>query len=176
MRTKVILLTGGARSGKSRKALEFASGYGRKVFIATAEPLDPEMVERIAAHRKERGDGFVTVEEPVDLAGALASLPAGSEVAVIDCLTLWLGNLLYRFQDREERIRRVEAFLETLKSPPCTLVIVTNEVGMGIVPPDKATREYRDLAGEVNQRVAKAAGRVVFMACGLPLLLKEERE
>ena len=176
MNKRVILLTGGARSGKSRKALELASGYRRKAFIATAEPLDFEMEKRIAAHRRERGDGFVTVEEPVDLSGAIASLPTGTEVAVIDCLTLWLGNLLYRFREPEEWLRPVESFLKTLKSPPCTLVIVTNEVGMGIVPQERATREYRDLAGEVNQRVAAAADTVLFMSCGLPLVLKEREK
>lgn len=173
---RVILLTGGARSGKSRKALEIASAYSRKAFIATAEPLDSEMEARIAAHRRERGEGFTTLEEPADLAGAIASLPTGTDVAIIDCLTVWLGNLLYHFQNEEDRLRCIEEFLESLKSPPCTLVIVTNEVGMGIVPLERSTREYRDLAGGLNQKVAAVSDTVIFMACGLPLLLKGEMD
>ena len=169
-------MTGGARSGKSRKALEIASAYSRKAFIATAEPLDSEMEARIAAHRRERGEGFTTLEEPADLAGAIASLPTGTDVAIIDCLTVWLGNLLYHFQNEEDRLRCIEEFLESLKSPPCTLVIVTNEVGMGIVPLERSTREYRDLAGGLNQKVAAVSDTVIFMACGLPLLLKGEMD
>ena len=172
MNKRVILLTGGARSGKSRKALELASGYRRKAFIATAEPLDFEMEKRIAAHGRERGDGFVTVEEPVDLSGAIASLPTGTEVAVIDCLTVWLGNLLYRFREPEEWLRPVESFLKTLKSPPCTLVIVTNEVGMGIVPDNPLARAFRDAAGLLNQWVAAAADEVYLAVSGLALKVK----
>lgn len=173
---RVILLTGGARSGKSRKALDIASAYSRKAFIATAEPLDSEMEARIAAHRRERGEGFTTLEESTDLAGAIASLPTGTDVAIIDCLTVWLGNLLYHFQNEEDRLRCIEEFLESLKSPPCNLVIVTNEVGMGIVPLDRSTREYRDLAGGLNQKVAAVSDTVIFMTCGLPLLLKGEMD
>jgi adenosylcobinamide kinase / adenosylcobinamide-phosphate guanylyltransferase len=174
--SKVTLLTGGCRSGKSRKALEVASAFTHKAFIATAEPIDEEMDARIAAHRRERGDGFITVEEPVDLAGAIRALPDRIEVAIVDCLTVWLGNLMYRVQDLGEREAFVSEFIDALKAPPCDIVIVTNEVGMGIVPSDALSREYRDLAGGLNQKVAVAAGRVIFMVSGLPIVLKDTVE
>lgn len=170
---EVILLTGGARSGKSRKALEITSHYQNKAFIATAEPIDGEMDARIAAHRKERGEDYITIEEPVDLARAIRSLPEDIEIVIIDCLTVWLGNLMYRFEDKTERASFIDKFLEALKTPPCNIAIVTNEVGMGIVPSDEITREYRDLAGGLNQKIAAVADRVIFMVSGLPLILKD---
>jgi len=170
---QITLLTGGSRSGKSKKALEIASGFARKAFIATAEPIDEEMGARIAAHRRERGDGFTTIEEPVDLAGAIQALPDDIEIAIVDCLTVWLGNLMYRFEDPRERNAHIDTFLDALKSPPCNIVIVTNEVGRGIVPSDASSREYRDLAGGLNQKVAAVADRVIFMVTGLPLVLKD---
>lgn len=170
---KVILLTGGCRSGKSRMAIDIAAQYRRKAFIATAEPIDGEMDTRIAAHRKERGDGFITIEEPIDLAGAIKSLPENTEMAIVDCLTVWLGNLMYRFKDENERSRYIDAFIDALKNPPFTVVVVTNEVGMGIIPGDAITRNYRDLAGGLNQKVAAVSGRVIFMVSGLPLTLKD---
>jgi adenosylcobinamide kinase/adenosylcobinamide-phosphate guanylyltransferase len=154
-------------------ALEIASKYQSKAFIATAEPIDGEMDARIAAHRKERGDSFITVEEPVELAEAIRTLPDAIEVAVVDCLTVWLGNLMYRFEDEAERSAQIAAFLDVLQSPPCSVVIVTNEVGMGIVPADAITREYRDLAGGLNQKVSAVADQVIFMVSGLPLILKD---
>lgn len=154
-------------------ALEIASRYEKKAFIATAERIDGEMNARIAAHRKERGDEFMTIEEPVDLAGALRALPEGIEAAIVDCLAVWLGNLMYRFEDESARGAHIDAFLDTLKRPSCSIVIVTNEVGMGIIPADAITREYRDLAGGLNQKVAAIADRVIFMVSGLPLILKD---
>lgn len=171
--SKVTLLTGGCRSGKSRKALEITSAFTRKAFIATAEPIDEEMDARIAAHHRDRGDGFVTIEEPVDLAAAVRAIPADVEVAIVDCLTVWLGNLMYRVESEDERKAHIDAFLSALRSPPCDIVIVTNEVGMGIVPIGSATREYRDLAGGLNQKVAAAADTVIFMVSGLPIVLKD---
>jgi adenosylcobinamide kinase / adenosylcobinamide-phosphate guanylyltransferase len=182
MERSITLVTGGARSGKSRFALELALRAAHPAFVATAEPLDGEMAERIRRHREERGGRCLTVEEPVDLAGALGRLPAATDTAVIDCLTLWLSNLLER---RERRgiadlpadladLPAVGAFLAALAAPPSALVVVSNEVGMGIIPETPLGRRFTDLVGQLNQAVAARADRVVFMVSGLPLTLKGE--
>lgn len=169
----VTLLTGGSRSGKSRHALDISAGYDRKIFIATAEPLDDEMRIRISRHKEERGSEYMTVEEPVDLAGALRSLPPGADVAIIDCLTVWIGNLMYRYGNECECFQQVEDFLALLKEPPCDLIIVTNELGMGIIPDNPLSRKFRDLAGNLNMKTAAAAGRVLFLICGIPIIIKD---
>ncbi len=174
----LTLITGGARSGKSRYGLALAARYARPAVIATAEAFDGEMRRRIETHRRERGALFHTVEEPRDLAGALHALPAGTDVAVIDCLTVWLGNLSFGAPPSAdladprsfEEVGRFLAFLAAGSS--FDLVAVTNEVGMGIVPAEPATRAFRDLAGRVNQQVASIADRVVLMVSGLPLEVK----
>jgi len=173
----ISLITGGARSGKSRYALALAGRHARPAFVATAEPFDDEMRARIERHRQERGEGWHAVEEPVDLAGALRRLPAGTEIAVIDCLTVWLGNLAHRHGDAvlsedPAEIEEVAAFLAALDRPPCSLVLVTNEVGLGVVPENALARTFIDLAGRLNQAVAARAQRVVLMVSGLPLALK----
>jgi adenosylcobinamide kinase/adenosylcobinamide-phosphate guanylyltransferase len=171
-----ILITGAARSGKSRHALELAAAWPRRAYVATAEAVDAEMAERIRRHRDERGAGFVTVEEPLDPAAALGRLPAGTDVAVVDCLTVWLGNLVHRRAGatalrHPEDLPEVAAFLRRLDDPPCRLVVVTNEVGWGVVPENPLARSFRDLAGRVNEAVAKRCERVVLMVCGRPLEL-----
>jgi adenosylcobinamide kinase/adenosylcobinamide-phosphate guanylyltransferase len=168
----ITFITGGARSGKSRYALGIAAGprYHRPAFIATAEAFDEEMAERIRHHREERGARFFTIEEPVDLAGALRRIPPGTDVVVLDCLTVWLGNLLHRGAEGE-----IERFLTALDDPPCTLVIVSNEVGFGGIALTPMGRAFTDLLGRLNQDVAARADRAVMMVSGLPLLLKGER-
>ena len=175
---RVVLVTGGARSGKSRHALDLARRHdGRRAFVATAEPTDDEMRERIRAHREVRGESFVTVEEPLDPGGAIRSLPAGIEVAVVDCLTVWFGNLMHRRPSYNEgEPPEVQSFLEVVRDPPCDLVIVTNEVGMGIVPVNEAARRFRDLAGTLNQKIAALADRVVLMVSGVPVVVKPRKE
>ena len=182
-RPEVILITGGARSGKSLHALALASRCSRRALIATAEPFDEEMRQRISRHRADRGDAFFVVEEPVRLAEALERVPEETDVVVVDCLTVWLGNLLYRREVAEaaaisrvaggaaspEDFPEVEAFLAALADPPRRTILVTNEVGLGIVPPDRETRRYRDLIGRLNRRVADAADRLLLMVCGRPL-------
>ena len=173
---RVVLVTGGARSGKSRYALDLARRRdGKKVFIATAEPTDEEMRERIRRHRDSRGDAFETVEEPLDPGGAIRSLAADVEVALVDCLTVWLGNLMHRTAGtrRDGGLPQVASFLEAVRDPPCDLVIVTNEVGMGIVPHNDMARGFRDIAGGVNQEVAALADRVVLMVSGVPVVVKD---
>ena len=171
---RIILITGGAKSGKSRYALELASGYEKKAFIATAEPVDDEMKERIKRHQIERGPDFITVEEPVNLRRAIDHLPPGTEVAIVDCLTVWLGNLQYREGRLSIDSPMIQAFLELLKHPPCNLIIVTNEVGSGIVPISPEVREFRDTAGLLNQEVARLAHKVILTVCGIPMVLKED--
>jgi len=164
----IVLVGGGSRSGKSRYALEYAARCGTpRVYIATAEAHDHEMRQRIAAHRQERGDTWTTVEEPLELASAVAASPATS--VVIDCLTLWVSNLMFAGRDvREEGARMLHA----ASMHPGTIVLVTNEVGCGIVPENQLARQFRDLAGALNQQVAAAAQEVWFLAFGCPLRLK----
>jgi adenosylcobinamide kinase/adenosylcobinamide-phosphate guanylyltransferase len=164
------LVIGGARSGKTRYALEQARapGAARRVMIATAQALDEEMAQRIARHRAERGEAWATVEAPLDLAGAVRRLEAG-EAAVVDCLTLWLSNLMLGDLDV---VAAVAETAQALAASPARIVVVTNEVGQGIVPDNALARRFRDEAGWMNQAMAAAADRVVLVSAGLPLVLK----
>jgi adenosylcobinamide kinase/adenosylcobinamide-phosphate guanylyltransferase len=168
-----IFITGGARSGKSRLAEELALGYGAPVcYLATGSAGDGEMAERIARHRARRGDGWITVEEPLDLAGAIAGREGRVNAILVDCVTLWLTNLLMEQGDPAKILDAVAALtrlMATLKTP---LIIVSNEVGMGIVPEHPLARTFRDLAGEANEMLARAADEVYVMFSGLPLKLK----
>ncbi len=171
----VTYISGGSRSGKSSHALELASAFsGNKAFIATAQALDDEMRERIRKHQQDRSDQFLTIEEPLDLAAALAKLPADVEVAVIDCLTLWLSNLMHFHGDGKDTFPETEAFLHALDDPGCSLIIVSNETGMGIVPANELSRRFRDMAGRLNQQVAVRADRATLLVSGIPLVLKDE--
>jgi adenosylcobinamide kinase/adenosylcobinamide-phosphate guanylyltransferase len=166
----LILITGGTRSGKSRMALELSQNLEPKIFVATAEPRDGEMKERILQHRRERGAAWRTIEEPYLLKEVFVRNPEG--VLVVDCLTLWLSNALERTTDSTEIASMTEGWLGAAKSRKSTTILVTNEVGMGIVPSTPLGRSFRDLCGELNQQVAAAADRVIFMISGLPLYLK----
>jgi adenosylcobinamide kinase / adenosylcobinamide-phosphate guanylyltransferase len=167
----VTLVLGGARSGKSRYAerlVESAASSG--TYCATAEAKDAEMAERIAAHRARRGPFWHTVESPLELAPVIASAAAPRRPFLVDCLTLWLANLLLagRQPDRE-----ADELCRTLRNAAAPVVLVANEVGMGLVPETPLGRTFRDAAGWLNQEVAAIADRVVFVAAGLPLVLKE---
>jgi adenosylcobinamide kinase/adenosylcobinamide-phosphate guanylyltransferase len=149
-----ILIGGGARSGKSAFALELARGLGRRrVLVATAQATDPEMEERIARHRAERGDDFATIEEPLEVSGVITGL-AGVDVMVLDCVTLWLSNLLLAGRREPEILMQVDGLAETLASVRFHAVLVTNEVGMGLVPDTPLGRVFRDLVGRAHQRLA----------------------
>ncbi len=162
----VTLVLGGARSGKSRYAESLA--HGRKVYIATAEALDDEMRDRIARHRERRGDGWETVEAPLELAGVLRSV-GNCETVLIDCITVWLGNLMHNGRDIGVEVADLCAALKVAASD---IVMVSNEVGLSIVPENAMARRFRDAQGLANQRLAEVADRVVFVAAGLPLRLK----
>ncbi|MFV3077135.1 bifunctional adenosylcobinamide kinase/adenosylcobinamide-phosphate guanylyltransferase [Niveispirillum fermenti] len=165
------LVLGGARSGKSRMAESLVTGLpGPWTYIATARALDAEMADRIAHHRAGRIPGWVTVEEPLDLAGALSAAGGTGRPVLIDCLTLWLTNIILAGRDVPAECRLL---LGTLSLLPVPTVVVANEVGLGIVPGDALSRLFRDHAGRLNQDVAAIARRVLFMAAGLPLTLKE---
>ena len=175
---KIVLVTGGARSGKSSFALEEALKHsGKRIFIATAVALDDEMEDRIQKHRKERGEAFSTIEEPLDLTSRLGSLDEEVEVVVVDCLTVWLGNLFHKWGDNEEAVKQdVEQFCKGLLAINTQIILVTNEVGFGIVPENKLARHYRDMLGFLNRMIAKQADRVYCCICGIPLCIKAGAE
>jgi adenosylcobinamide kinase/adenosylcobinamide-phosphate guanylyltransferase len=169
----LILITGGARSGKSAEALRLAEGFERRVFIATAEICDAEMRERITLHRKERGDDWETIEAPINLADAVRETGGPSTVIVIDCLTVWLGNLIHSDPNLHADAPPCMALLRALReSTAAQILVVTNEVGMSIVPQNAFARRYRDIHGRFNQRVAALADRVILMVCGQALSVK----
>jgi adenosylcobinamide kinase/adenosylcobinamide-phosphate guanylyltransferase len=171
---KILLITGGSRSGKSRYALNYASHYKKKGFIATAIAFDKEMEERIKAHQKERGDTYITVEEPYNIAKSITSISTQVDVIVIDCLTVWLGNLLHRYGEETEKFAEIENFEKKLPNARCDIIIVTNEIGMGIIPHNALARKFSNIAGSLNQRVAKISDKVVFMVSGIPMIIKEQ--
>lgn len=167
----ITLVVGGARSGKSRYAerlIETAAAAG--TYCATAEAGDAEMAERIAAHRARRGPFWRTVEVPLALAEAIADEAAPQRPLLVDCLTLWLSNLLLTGKEPDEKTR---ALCRNLREAAGPVVLVSNEVGMGLVPETPLGRRFRDAAGWLNQEVAALADRVVFVAAGLPLVLKK---
>jgi adenosyl cobinamide kinase/adenosyl cobinamide phosphate guanylyltransferase len=164
-----ILILGGARSGKSRHAEALLTRHPAPwTYLATAQAFDEEMRSRIAEHRGRRDEGWHTVEAPLDLAGALRE--AGPRPVLVDCLTLWLTNLMLGEHDIPAATAALEAALAARVAPT---VLVANEVGLGIVPDNALARAFRDQAGLLNQRIAALAGTVLFIAAGLPLTLKE---
>ncbi len=165
----IILITGGARSGKSTRAEARVGIFpGRPVYIATAEALDDEMRARIARHRARRGSEWLERETPLELAAALTETDGGG-ARLVDCLTLWLSNLMHA-----ERNWESEGFVlaETLGRQRSPVVLVTNEVGLGIVPDNALARRFRDAAGLLNQMIARVADEVEFVVAGLPMRVK----
>jgi len=164
------LILGGARSGKSRRALTLAEqARAQRVFIATAEALDEEMAERIARHQAERVAGWDTIEAPLDLVEAIPQASSPDSVCVIDCLTLWLSNLMHHGRDVQLETERL---CTALRSCTGDVILVSNEVGLGLVPETPLGRDFRDAQGRLNQAVAAVCDQVEFIAAGLPLSLK----
>jgi adenosylcobinamide kinase / adenosylcobinamide-phosphate guanylyltransferase len=163
----VTLVLGGARSGKSRLAESFADG--EKHYIATAQAFDDEMKERIALHQSQRGSGWVTHEEQFGLPRMLAEIDGAGRFVLVDCLTLWLSNLILAERDWQGPCTALCGILQRMQGD---VVLVSNEVGLSIVPDTKLGRQFRDAQGLLNQRVAAVADTVVFVAAGLPLVLK----
>ncbi|BDT68270.1 bifunctional adenosylcobalamin biosynthesis protein CobP [Comamonadaceae bacterium OS-1] len=183
--TEFIL--GGQKSGKSRRAEQLAAAWlagegARAVFIATAQPWDAEMAERIARHQRDRAErvpGMLTVEEPQQLAEAICQHSRPDTLVVVDCLTLWLTNLRMPAEFKENQppalipSARVATFLEAISAAPGPLVLVGNEIGLGVIPMGREVRAFVDALGTLNQQVAQRCQRVTLMAAGLPLTLKD---
>ncbi|QEM69224.1 bifunctional adenosylcobinamide kinase/adenosylcobinamide-phosphate guanylyltransferase [Geobacter sp. FeAm09] len=176
--TKTIFITGGARSGKSRFAEELAQRFGAPLgYLATAQTLDDEMAERVGKHRLRRGDAWQTIEEPLHLSRALATCDGTCNAILVDCLTLWLSNLLFHYEEQSddaearilEDVHRLTAALREMQTP---VIVVSNEVGQGIVPENRLARRFRDIAGQANQILAAMADEVHVVISGIPLRLK----
>ena len=169
---KVTLVLGGARAGKSAFAERLIAQVGARhpVYVATAQPGDAEMARRIAEHRRRRGDGWRTVEAPLDLVAAIAAHARPDTPVLIDCLTLWLSNLMAASRDLDGE---TTALAESLGRAGGPVVLVSNEVGSGIVPDNALAREFRDAAGRLHQAIAAIADRVVLVTAGLPLIVKD---
>jgi adenosylcobinamide kinase/adenosylcobinamide-phosphate guanylyltransferase len=177
---ELILITGGSRSGKSAHAQRLAESLpGPRAYLATCPVIDAETAERVRRHREaRRASHWETIEEPLDLAGAIGRA-AAFRVLLVDCLTLWVNNLLYEAGRRGEQFteedaeRRCRELIAACDAFPGTVIFVTNEVGMGIVPEHEAARRFRDCAGRVNQALAAAAAEVSLLVSGIPLRLKQ---
>jgi adenosylcobinamide kinase / adenosylcobinamide-phosphate guanylyltransferase len=171
---EIILITGGARSGKSRYAEQRALEMSAKpLYVATAEAKDEEMAQRIVEHRKRRGSQWRIIEEPLELTRALLAQRGKTDCALVDCLTFWISNLLI-LDDEKQASEKVEELIEKLPQLNFPLVFVTNEVGWGIVPDNPLARRFRDLAGWTNQQMAQVANEVILMVAGMPMIVKKE--
>ena len=173
---QLVFVTGGCRSGKSQYALQTAEKIvaKRKIYIATCVPQDDEMKQRVARHQKERGQNWITVEEPLDLPRAIVENSRKADVILIDCLTLWTSNLLMETRDEAMLKNEIKQLVRALAQADCPVVVVSNEVGSGVVPENRLARQFRDIVGWVNQSVAARALRVVWMVAGIPLTIKGE--
>ncbi|MBV9908104.1 MAG: bifunctional adenosylcobinamide kinase/adenosylcobinamide-phosphate guanylyltransferase [Hyphomicrobiales bacterium] len=164
------LILGGARSGKSAYAQKLAEAHGpERLYLATGTVGDEEMAERIARHRRDRGQGWTTVEEPLDIVAVLATHARGGRAVVVDCLTLWLSNLMLAGLDPGPAVAELADVIQRLAGPA---ILVSNEVGMGLVPNHKLGREFRDWQGRANREIGAACDAVIFVVAGLPLQLK----
>ena len=176
--SQTFFITGGARSGKSRFAEQMAAGFGATLgYLATAQSLDDEMGQRINKHQQRRGAAWQTIEEPLHLPQAMAANDGLFNVILVDCLTLWLSNLLLLYEnlgeESETRVMDdVQRLATTLRGMTTPVIIVSNEVGMGIVPDNRLARIFRDIAGQANQIIAAAADQAWLVASGIPLKLK----
>jgi len=169
-----VLVLGGCRSGKSSHALELAKQIpgDKKIFIATCVPFDKEMKQRIVHHQKERSQSWSTVEAPVLLPRAIMENSRKKNVILVDCLTLWINNLLLETDDQENIAENIRQLTEVLKKTQCPVILVSNEVGTGIVPENRLARLFRDSAGLANQKVAACSDRVIWMVAGIPVKIK----
>jgi len=171
---KKIFVLGGCRSGKSSYALETAEKYSvdRNVFIATCIPDDDEMKLRVTRHQQERSRHWHTVEAPIDLPEAIVAASREAGILLVDCLTLWVSNLLMENQDSDQILNQVQSLTRAVASSACPVILVSNEVGTGIVPENKLARLYRDLIGSTNQAVAECADQVIWVVAGIPVTIK----
>jgi len=174
MNKKIIFITGGARSGKSRFAEELARRFsGPKAYLATAQALDEEMAERIRRHRETRPADWHTLEEPIKVAGCIEGERDRFNLILLDCLTLWVSNLMMAGWDGARILDEGSRLLDACRNARGSLILVGNEVGMGIVPENAQARLFRDLSGFIQQKVAREADEVYFMVSGLPMKIKD---
>lgn len=166
----ITLVLGGARSGKSAFAESLVGSRHQAIYVATGQAFDDEMRQRIERHRRRRGHHWTTVEEPLDLGGALTQYAVPGKVVLVDCLTLWLSNLLHHDRDLDAESA---ILVESLAAARAPVLLVSNEVGLGIVPESPATRVFRDAAGRLHQHIATVAQRVYLVVAGLPMLIKD---
>lgn len=170
---KNILIIGGCRSGKSRHALKTAEGFsGKKIFIATCIPNDKEMKERVRRHRQERSLDWTTLEVPTLLPEAINNNSQKGNIILVDCLTLWTSNLLAETDNADNVRIKIEQLINSLENARCPIILVSNEVGTGIVPENRLARYFRDMAGFINQQVAAWADSVLWMVAGIPVKIK----
>ncbi|MEW6079080.1 MAG: bifunctional adenosylcobinamide kinase/adenosylcobinamide-phosphate guanylyltransferase [Thermodesulfobacteriota bacterium] len=171
---EIALVTGGCRSGKSAHALALAASMaaGPRYFLATCVPGDREMQDRVARHQQDRGKEWQTIECPVAIGEAILRVSEKNNVVLVDCLTLWMNNLLAETEDQVFLEQHIDALTQALTRAAGSVILVTNEVGCGIVPADRLTRLFRDMTGLANQRVAAAADKVVWMVSGVPVIIK----
>jgi adenosylcobinamide kinase/adenosylcobinamide-phosphate guanylyltransferase len=170
---KTILVIGGCRSGKSSHALNLANQIpGHKIFIATCMPHDKEMEERVLLHKKQRSRVWTTLEVPVRLPEEISKNSRKENVILVDCLTLWLSNLLLENNDQGNMDGHIRKLVRSLENARCPIILVSNEVGTGIVPENKLARRFRDIAGFTNQKVAACADKVIWMVAGIPVGVK----
>ncbi len=174
MKNKITFVIGGCRSGKSSFALDLAEREKgkNKIFIATSVPSDSEMEKRVKKHQRERGDEWQTIEEPVKIYDKINHYSKDASAIVVDCLTLWISNLMFDASGPARIEQAVKQLKESLESCECPLFLVSNEVGTGIVPENKIARQFRDHAGFVNQRVAEAADTVFMTVAGIAVQIK----
>lgn len=181
---KIVLVTGGVRSGKSRFAEDLTASFGLPVvYIATATVMDSEMEMRVKIHQQRRPESWETVEEPIEVIKAIASKGSPDKVLMIDCLTLWITNLMFRQElpEDEEAFKKIEEEIldmvrraaETARQINANMVIVSNESGLGLIPPDRLSRKYQEIVGRANETVAKAADEVYLVVSGIPVEIKE---
>lgn len=174
MNNTTTLVIGGCRSGKSSHALGLANALSgqKKIFIATSVPTDTEMEARVTKHQQERGTDWVTAEVPVDIARTIDEASATADVILVDCLTLWTSNLMFQGLDQPGIEHHIQALAASLERAQCPVILVSNEVGAGIVPENALARQFRDMAGFVNQKIASVADRVTWMVAGIPVTIK----
>lgn len=173
---ETILILGGARSGKSNYAVKLAKkSSGKVAFIATCLPLDKEMEKRIRLHKEKRPSSWHTFEEPENLSNLLKRVDLKFSVIIIDCLTLLVSNLLLKGLDSRSIEKRIDKIIKIIKMRKHKTIIISNEVGLGIVPKNDLARKFRDLAGKINQMVVQKSDKVFFMVSGMPLIVKGEK-
>ncbi len=171
---KITFILGGARSGKSRQAVKIANQKNKKIaFIATCQPLDEEMRQRIQIHKKNRPKNWKTFEEPYDIAGKIKKNCNKFDIVLIDCLTLWASNLLLAGSNESTIKKEIKKILSVLRKTKADSIIVSNEVGSSVVPVNILARNFRDIAGTINQIAAETADRVLFMIAGIPMEIKK---